>query len=176
MLMSEVIGQALREYVPEEDGNPFASWAGECGMFVDVACQIADEHGVQYEIGNAYCGKLEGDFKLVPPPGVTINEMHSFDIIRNINHIWLIHDDKHFDGSTTEGVGSIFDLRVTRQVAVELIRRIAPERLTSLSAEHEYWRESEHLFDEYTATLANLRVTANVSVKDRRDRSPSFDM
>jgi len=176
MSMSEVIAQALREYVPEEDGNPFAAWAGECGMFVDVACQIADEHGVQYQIGNAYNGRLEGDFALSPPPGVTMNEMHSFDIIRNINHIWLIHDGKHFDGSTIEGVTSIFDLRITRQVAVELIRRTAPERLAALSAEHEYWSESERLFDEYLATLVQSRSADNEVVRAERDSSPSFDM
>lgn len=172
MSMSEVIAQALREYVPDDEGNPFAAWAGECSLFVDVACQIADERCVQYLIGNAYNGELEGGFEVSPPPALTMDEVHSFDIIRNLNHIWLIHDGKHFDGSTTEGVDSVFDLRITRQVAVELIRRAAPERLVALSAEHEYWRDSERLFDEYLATLAADHDVARAA----RNSSPSFDM
>lgn len=154
MPMSDVINQALREYVPDDETNPFASWAGECGLFVDVACQIADERAIKYEIGNAYNGRLEGGFELSPPPGMTLDELWSFDIIRNLNHIWLIHDGRHFDGATPDGAASIFDLRLVRQVAVELIRRCSPDRLAVLSETYDYWRESENLFDEYVATLA----------------------
>jgi hypothetical protein len=163
MSMKSVIAQALREYVPEDESNPFASWAGECATFVDVACQIADECGVQYEVGNAYNGKIEGAFDLLPPIGLTMEEVKSFDIIRNIDHIWLIHDGKHFDGSTSEGVKSLFDLRLTRQVAVELIRRYDPKRITALSIQYEYWRESELLFDEYISTLAKANSPEIVS-------------
>lgn len=154
MSMKEVIVQALREYVPDDETNPFASWAGECGIFVDVACQIADERGIKYEIGNAYNGKFDGGFDLTPPPGMTMDEIRSFDILRNLNHIWLIHEGRHFDGATPNGADSIFDLRLVRQVAVELIRRSSPERMASLSEAYDYWRESEVLFDEYMTTLA----------------------
>jgi|GEM_PF-5309652 len=165
MSMSDVIAQALREYVPDDEGNPFAAWAGECSLFIDAACQIADEHGVQYVIGNAYNGKLEGGFEITPPPGLTMDEVQSFDIIRNLNHIWLIHDGKHFDGSTADGVESIFDLRLVRQVAVELIREHSPERLQDLSASYGYWRESEKLFDDYLAVI-----------EPEHDESASFEM
>lgn len=111
MSMTEVILHALREYVPDDDTNPFASWAGECGIFVDVACQIADERGIKYEIGNAYNGTFDGGFDLTPPPGMTMDEVRSFDILKNLNHIWLIHEGRHFDGATPNGAESIFDLR-----------------------------------------------------------------
>jgi hypothetical protein len=153
MSMNEVINQALREYAPTDERNPFAAWAGECALFVDVACQIADENGVQYAVGNAYKGEIEGDFELSPPPGLTLDDVTSFNIIRNLDHIWLVHDGRHFDASTAEGAHSFFDLRIVRQVAVEMIRRHAPDKLIELCAVHEYWRTSVRLFDEYLAII-----------------------
>lgn len=155
--MSSVIRQALSEYVPDEASNPFAAWAGECGLFLDVVCQIADERGVAYEIGNAYNGKIDGA-ALVPPPGLTLEDCTSYRLFENLDHIWLLHSGRHFDAATPSGVAEIFELRIFRQVAVELLRRSASgiTVLNKLMLDHTYWHESAQLFDAYLAEMGNL--------------------
>ena len=172
--MQEVIEKALKGYVPDEDGNPFAAWAGECGLFVDVACHVADKLGVPYEIGNAYDGKLEGDFIWNPPIGLSTEDVRELRIIENLNHIWLIHRGRHFDASTPAGVAELFDLRLVRQVAVELIGRADPCRLERLVAEHAYWRESAALFEAYMSIHSRLAEKYALSSNERVSNSPSL--
>lgn len=155
--IQQIVAQALAEWTAE-GGEALCAWAGECGTFLEFMTKIAEEKGVSYQVGNAYGGKLElitdevsDVLPLVVPPGLTMEDLQQLDILNNLDHIWLVKDGRHYDGAHPEGVASPFDLRLFRQVAVELLRRNAVALLEELVAEHAYWRESVELFDTYLA-------------------------
>lgn len=155
--IKSIVAQALSEW-KAEGGDELCAWAGECGTFLEFMIKIAEEQGVAYQVGNAYGGKLElitndvsSALPLIAPPGMTLADSEQQGILANLDHIWLVKDGRHYDGAHPDGVDTPFELRLFRQVAVEILRRNSAPLLEQLVAEHAYWRESVELFDAYLA-------------------------
>lgn len=142
-----LIQETLDEFFPRE--GPFAAAFGGCGDFADYLYTNAKEKGVHVEIEGVHMTLSESDCGFTAPVGVTLEQLHSWGVIENLSHVWVIHENRHYDAVTPEGVDDPFQLRLFRQVCIEVLRVVDPVALERLIAEHEWWRESERLTDEF---------------------------
>jgi hypothetical protein len=153
--MADVIKSVVAEYFPEE-GAMGAAFGG-CGDFADYCHGEAEDFGIKTEFESVYMTFQECNCLIYPPAGTTIEQLGDWGVIKNISHVWLIHENRHYDAVTPEGVDNPFDLRLFRQVCIEVLSRDFPEELEKLKAQHAWWVESARLTEEFLAWDATRR-------------------
>lgn len=142
-----MIHQVVAEFFPE-DGAMGAAF-GLCGDFNDICWEAAGKAGIEIQLEGVYMTLDESDCEFEPPVGVTMEQLEGWGVISNLSHCWVIHDGRHYDAITPDGVDTPFDLRLFRQVCVEIMRDQAPQQLDYLTSEHAWWAESVRLTDEF---------------------------
>lgn len=154
-LMSEVLSLFFSE--PEKNEGPIDAWAGLCGDFTGLCYEHAkakpEFSSIPFLSKSVYLSIEDEDtpptWEMKDLPGFSVNEIQSYRIADYLNHCWLYLDGKHYDAAHLEGVDHPFDLRLFRQVFVEVLQEKSPDRLARLVNEHAWWKESKRLLDEF---------------------------
>ena len=146
LTLGQVIGMVLAESFPDD---PMVAAFGLCGEFADICQTRAEELGLEVDFESVYMTLAESDCAFSPPPGVTLDQLHGWGVIKCLSHVWLVHQGRHYDAVTPEGVDNPFELRLFRQVCIEVMRQRQPEALEVLVADNPWWAESSHLTDEF---------------------------
>lgn len=144
---SEVINAVVARFYPEE--GAMAAAFGECGYFADYCHTEATAKGLDVDFESVYMTLDECDCSFNAPVGTTLEQLHTWGVIQNLSHVWLVHNGRHFDAITPDGVDNPFELRLFKQVCIEVLGRDYPEELNRLKVEHTWWIESERLTVEF---------------------------
>jgi hypothetical protein len=145
--LASLIEKTIAEFFPKS--GAMGATMGGCGDFADYLYHEALEHGIELEFESVYGTLDESDCVFTAPVGTTLDQLHQWGVIKNLSHVWLIYEGRHYDGITPDGANDPFELRFFRQVCVEVLARDYPETLNELKAKHVWWRESVLLTDEF---------------------------
>lgn len=142
--------------------DPMLAWAGECGDFAHVVYYAAREQGIDLRV-ESFDDGLPDTCEFVAPPGMSLQQLGEYGVLPHLNHVWVIHEGRHYDAASPEGVDTPCRLRHFRQVAVEILRERYREKLAVLCDRHTYWRESVKLLDEFL--LARYGTTDMAAIR-----------
>ena len=149
---------------PADPADPTLAWAGHCGDFFDAAYNDAAKAGIAIDACNVCQSFDDVDFTYTMPVGIKDADLHEMGFWGNLNHVWVLHQGKHYDASCTEGVGNPFELRVLRQVLVESLEDSDPAKLAALCAEHPWWQESADLLKDFVRMRNAIEARSAISM------------
>lgn len=148
----EAVVAIVQRCVDEWRGHKTYAWAGECGFFADRVYHLARSQGLHVGI-DSFNDALDCNSPVTPPPGVTLDTLSELGVLRALNHVWIVHADRHYNAASPDGVDNPLNLRGVRQSLVEMLREKNPYLLSELSMKHAWWQESENLTDGFLAML-----------------------
>jgi hypothetical protein len=144
------MSQAIQACLSDWQGHPSYAWAGECGIFADYAYAEATSKGLIVKF-DSFDNGLTCDSSVPAIPGVSYAELTELKV--ELNHVWLVHGERHYDAAHPEGVKDPSELLSFRIGLVLGLRRKSPNLLARLCEQQEWWRESAKKAQAFEAIL-----------------------
>lgn len=148
-IVKEVVHQCLAQW----QGHKSFAWAGECGIFADQVYFTAKQQGLELQF-DSFDNGLTCDSSVTAPPGTSLEELTLLGIANELNHVWLVHEGRHYDAAHPDGVANPADLTSFKLGLVYSLEQLAPQKLEDLCINHAWWQDARKLAHDFSLVHA----------------------